>query len=302
MGLDPDISLAKNSHTRCTSRKDRRFADFREATLKSRLFINQELLEGEIVPLEWGTAAIYSARSPDRNQNGDSNEDSAAVLRLGKNTAVLAVADGCGGLRGGRQASGIAITHLRKSIINALKEDRELRYGILNGFEEANKQVIEMGIGAATTLAALEIQGNRVRPYHVGDSTIMVVGQRGKIKKQTVSHSPVGYAVEGGFLDENSAMFHKDRHLISNMIGAADMHIEVGPPIELAVRDTVILATDGLSDNLNTQEIVDTIRTGPLDRSLKTLSEKARDRMQNPGNGHPSKLDDLTFIVYRLKN
>lgn len=275
---------------------------FGEATLESRLFINQDLQEGEIVSLESGNAAIYSAPSPDRNREGDANEDSAAVFQLGEKTAVLAVADGCGGLRGGQQASGIAITLLKKSITDALKEERDLRYGILNGFEQANKKVLEMGIGAATTLAALEIQGNRVRPYHAGDSTIIVVGQRGKIKKQTVAHSPVGYAVEGGFLDEASAMFHEDRHLISNMIGASDMHIEIGPPIELAARDTVILATDGLSDNLNTLEIIDTIRTGSLGKSLKALSERARGRMQNPGNGNPSKLDDLTFIVYRLKN
>jgi serine/threonine protein phosphatase PrpC len=270
--------------------------------LKSRLFINQDLQEGEVVSLEGGTAAVFTARSPDRNRNGDSNEDSAAVFPLGERTAVLAVADGCGGLRGGQQASGIAITLLRKSITDALKEDRELRYGILNGFEQANKQVIDMGIGAATTLAVLEIQGNRVRPYHVGDSTIIVTGQRGKIKNQTAAHSPVGYAVEGGFLDEKSAMFHEDRHLISNMIGSADMRIEVGPTIKLAARDTVILATDGLSDNLDTQEIVTAIRTGPIDRSMKTLCSSARDRMQNPGNGHPSKLDDMTFIVFRLKS
>ncbi len=298
----PDISLAKKSPTRCTPEKAVALRIFGEATLESRLFINQDLQEGEIVSLESGNAAIYSARSPDRNRNGDSNEDSAAVLRLGENTAVLAVADGCGGLRGGQQASGIAITLLEKSITDALKEERDLRYGILNGFEQANKHVLEMGIGAATTLAALEIQGNRVRPYHVGDSTIIVVGQRGKIKTQTVAHSPVGYAVEGGFLDEATAMFHEDRHLISNMIGAADMHIEIGPTIELAARDSVILATDGLSDNLNTQEIVDAIRKGPLDGSLKALSERAHRRMHNPGNGNPSKLDDLTFIVYRLKN
>ena len=177
-----------------------------------------------------------------------------------------------------------------------------MRYGILNGFEQANKQVVEMGIGAATTLAVLEIQGNRVGPYHVGDSTIIVVGQRGKIKRQTAAHSPVGYGVEGGFLDEKSAVFHEDRHLISNMIGSADMHIEIGPTIELAARDTVILATDGLSDNLDTEEIVNAIRKGPLDKSLEALSSIARDRMQNPGNGHPSKLDDMTFIVFRLKS
>ena len=108
----PDILLAKNSRTRCTPPKAVALRIFGEATLESRLFINQDLQEGEIVSLESGNAAIYSARSPDRDRNGDSNEDSAAVLKLGENTAVLAVADGCGGLRGGQQASGLAITLL----------------------------------------------------------------------------------------------------------------------------------------------------------------------------------------------
>ena len=123
-----------------------------------------------------------------------------------------------------------------------------LRAAILDGLERANQRVLELGIGAATTLAVAEIAGTTLRPYHVGDSSILVVGQRGKMKLQTMLHSPTGYAVEAGLLDEADALHHEERHLISNMVGAVDMRIEVGSAIRLALRDTVLLATDGSSE------------------------------------------------------
>ncbi|UCG52604.1 MAG: serine/threonine-protein phosphatase [Candidatus Latescibacterota bacterium] len=272
----------------------------REAGLKTRLFINEELHPGEILSLGRGTAAVYSARTPDHSH--DTNEDGAAIISLDAETAVLAVADGVGGARGGEQASGLAIKSLCRAIESTVGEERELRDGILDGFEKANHTVIDMAIGAASTLAAVEIEGNHVRPYHVGDSTIIVVGQRGKIKTKTIAHSPVGYGVEGGFLDENAAMNHKDRDVISNMIGSTEMHIQVGPILKLARRDTVLLASDGLSDNLHTEEIVDLIRKGPLESSVKALSEKATSRMLNPNGENPSKADDLTFVLFRLNS
>lgn len=266
--------------------------------MDTRLFMNEELCPGEVFALGGGVAAVYTARAPD--QERERNEDAAAVIPLSADAGVLAVADGVGGSRGGDQASSLAVKSLCDAITSAVSEDRELRYGILNGFETANRSVIDMGIGAATTLAAVEIDGNRIRPYHVGDSKIIVVGQRGKLKTKSVDHSPVGYAVEGGFLDEDAAMNHKDRHLISNIIGSADMRIEVGPVIKLAKHDTVLLASDGLSDNLSTDEIVELIRKGPLETSVAALSERVKKRMLNPNGGSPSKPDDLTFVLFRL--
>ncbi|MEJ2720235.1 MAG: protein phosphatase 2C domain-containing protein [bacterium] len=266
--------------------------------MDARLFMNEELCPGEIVALGGGIAVVYTARAPD--QDREKNEDAAAIIPLGPTSGVLAVADGVGGSRGGDQASSLAVRSLHDAIISAVTEDRELRYGILNGFETANRLVIDMGIGAATTLAAVEIEGNRIRPYHVGDSKIIVVGQRGKMKTKSVDHSPVGYAVEGGFLDEDAAMNHEDRHLISNSIGSADMRIEVGPIIKLAKHDTVLLASDGLSDNLSTDEIVELIRKGPLETSVAALSGRVKQRMLNPNGGLPSKPDDLTFLLFRL--
>ena len=52
--------------------------------------------------------------------------------------------------------------------------------------------------------------------------------------------------------------------MLFNVIGSSDMRVEVGPALQLAARDTVLLASDGLFDNLYIDEIVDTIRRGPL--------------------------------------
>jgi serine/threonine protein phosphatase PrpC len=125
------------------------------------------------------------------------------------------------------------------------------------------------------------------------------VGQRRKVKLQTVSHSPVGYAVEAGLIDEHEAMHHDERHVVSNMVGAVDMRIEVGSPIRLAPRDTALLATDGLFDNLNPAEVVDIVRAGPLDRAANDLAARAAERMRTPDAKHASKPDDLTFVLYR---
>ena len=94
------------------------------------------------------------------------------------------------------------------------------------------------GVGAATTLTVVEIEGESVRPFHVGDSFMLITGQRGKVKSRTIPHSPTGYAVASGLLDEKEALHHDERHVISNVIGSAEMRIDVGSPIELAPKDT----------------------------------------------------------------
>jgi serine/threonine protein phosphatase PrpC len=154
-------------------------------------------------------------------------------------------------------------------------------------------------VGAATTLAVAEIQGDRMRPYHVGDSLILLVGQRGKLKLESVSHSPVGFAVEAGVLDRREALHHEDRHLVSNILGAPDMRIEIGSERALAARDTLLLASDGLSDNLHVREIAERIRRGPVGEAAEALAATARRRMFDPREDEPSKPDDLTLLVFR---
>jgi serine/threonine protein phosphatase PrpC len=260
--------------------------------------VDGEMEEVATHALACGEVAVFSCRSPGRD---GPNEDSAAVLPFGDGAYVLAVADGLGGGRSGARASALAIEALAAAMAEAQREQWPLRTAVLNGIERANETVLGLGIGAGTTLSAVEIAEGAMRTYHVGDSLILLIGQRGRLKLQTVAHSPVGFAVESGLLDEGEAMHHEQRHLVSNVIGASDMRVEVGSQLRIAARDTLLLASDGLSDNLHTVEIVALLRTGALDAACDRLAELARARMVAPSEGEPSKPDDLTFVAFRRR-
>jgi serine/threonine protein phosphatase PrpC len=115
---------------------------------------------------------------------------------------------------------------------------------------------------------------------------------------QTLPHSPVGYAVEAGILDVRRALHHEDRHLVSNLLGAPDMRIDVGPRVRLRQRDTVVLGSDGLFDNLHVSEVVEIVRGGPLEPTAADLAGRCRARMTANGNA-PCHPDDLTFALFR---
>ncbi len=265
-------------------------------TLSATVYSEAEMDEVEATSLGCGLAVVSSTRSPAKITP---NEDTAALIPVNDRAAVLAVADGLGGVRNGQLAASIAVEALCAALSEAADAD-DLRTPILNGIERANREVQRKGIGSATTLAVIEIRDRVIRPYHVGDSMILVTGQRGKVKLQTVSHSPIGFAVESGFLDEREAMHHEDRHLVSNYVGSQEMRIEIGAPLILAPRDTLLLASDGLFDNLHIPEIVERTRKGPLDTAVRKLVSDATARMKRPANGRPSKPDDLTVVAFRL--
>lgn len=260
------------------------------------VYVDQNHAAAEMFSFAGGRVAVLSRCSP---QKTTSNEDAALLISTGSDSGVIAVADGCGGMAAGAQASRIAVETLR-SAVHASQAD-SFRSAILDGIEKANRLVRELGMGAATTLAAVEIDQRIVRPYHVGDSTVLLVGNRGRVKLQTRSHSPVAYAVEAGVLSEEEAIHHEDRHLVSNVVGSADTHIEIGPRRRMAPRDTLLIASDGLFDNLHMEEIVELVRKGPLRHAAKNLASAAAERMTHSGPDHPSKPDDLTFILYRLR-
>lgn len=243
-----------------------------------------------------GQAVFFTARAPGKTTP---NEDCLALLPFDEESGVLIVADGLGGLPAGSTASQLAIENMTQVLREATTDAIPLRDAILNGIERANEAILQQASGMATTLAVIEIQANTIRHYHVGDAMIMLTGQRGKLKAYTVSHSPVGYAVEAGMLDEEEAVHHEERHIVSNVVGATDMSISIGSTLQLAKRDTLLLASDGLFDNLYMEEIVEVIRKGPLASAAKKLVSLCQQRMQQPQQGVPSHADDLSFILYR---
>lgn len=247
-----------------------------------------------------GTAVVYTHRAPEK---ATANEDAAAVLPAGASGSVLVVADGMGGRPAGEGASKILIDEIADRVRRAQEDGPyDLRPAVMDAIENANRKVLALGVGAGATLAAVEIGAAGARTYHVGDSQIVIVGGRGKMKLQTIAHSPVGYGVEAGLIKESDALHHDERHLISNLVGASDMRIEVGSPRRLATRDTIVIGSDGLFDNLSVPEIAEIVRKGPLDVAGRKLVSKCQGRMAAPDAATPSKPDDLTFILFRARN
>jgi serine/threonine protein phosphatase PrpC len=270
----------------------------RSAGKHVRLFLGEHDREQADATLPLGEVCVRSVRSPDKTTP---NEDAAAVIQVGADSLVLAVADGVGSTAGAREASNAAVQTLSRILEDVPRDEPQLRPAILDAVEQANKTVLGIAPrGAATTLVVAQLTSAQLRCYHVGDSELLAVGQRGRIKQRVVPHSPTGFAVEAGLLDEDEAVRHDQRHVLFNVIGSPDMRVEVGPALDLAARDTVLLASDGLFDNLFIDEIVDSIRVGPLNLAADRLVERVRVRMA--GNGatdQPCKPDDLTIVLYR---
>jgi len=263
---------------------------------------NIAMLDGATEPdsieaqLGGGSIVAYTDRSPDKETE---NEDTVAAIPYGDDAVVLAVADGVGGLPAGRRASQTAITKLAETLQAAMTESMLLRTAILDGIEAANQAVLDIGNGAATTMTVVTIEGLIARTYQVGDSEAIIVGQRGRIKSQTMVHSPTGFAVEAGFLGKREALHHEERHLVSNFIGTNDMRIDIGPAVKLRPRDTVLLASDGLTDNIHIDEVINIMRKGPLDKAIESMTRLAHHRMTNESKLQPSKPDDLSVILFR---
>ncbi|MGI9316842.1 MAG: PP2C family protein-serine/threonine phosphatase [bacterium] len=239
--------------------------------------------------------AAFTARSPIKQT---ANEDCAGWIRLARDRWVFMVADGLGGLPAGDAASRLAVATILDQL-DTVANGEDARSVILNGIDKANQAILHSGTGGATTLVVVEFDQGVIRPYHIGDAMTLVTGQRGLVKFETVSHSPTGYMEEAGLLNEEDAMRHAERHIVSNVLGSDDMRLEIGPRIALAKFDTAILASDGLRDNLSQEQVVTTIRKGPLEKCLGRLAKNCRAVMAGEDGGAHGHPDDLTMVALR---
>lgn len=232
----------------------------------------------------------------------DRNEDAAGVWHFADDSVVCAVADGMGGTPAGQLAARLAIEHLDASL-RAMTREPSRRSPILDAFENANEAILERAPGSGTTLVVAEVVGSAVRVYNVGDSGALMVGQRGRVKLETTHHSPVGYGVAAGLIDSEKALHHEDRHFLSNHVGSREMHIEIGSPRQQAPRDTLLVASDGLFDNVGPARVVELVRRGRLAECTRRLAAESFDRMGRAAErGAGGKPDDLTVVLARRRS
>lgn len=273
--------------------------------LHSFAWCEHESAEVEMLDFLGGEVAFFTSRCPSRTSSP--SDDAACVIEVSDERGLLAVADGVGGQASGNEAARCVVEGLVESCfeleLDTGVELRGLRGEILDTIELANREILGWGIGAATTLTAIEVAGDTFRHFHVGDSGALVTSNRGNVKFATIGHAPIAQAVEIGLIDQEEAFHHEDQNLITNCLGSAELKVEVGSFQTFAIRDTLLLASDGLFDNVSREQIARSVSKGELQEQVSRLADLAMKRMSGQSKGFqglmPGKEDDLTIVCYR---
>lgn len=257
---------------------------------------NAELEE----PRDWELGDFHVALYTQKKRDHDANQDSIGLMSDGEGVTIIAVADGVGGHAQGDVASKIAIEQVLSTVEKAAPS-ASYQAEILKAFEKANRKVLELNSGAATTLIVMELTKEWVRYYCAGDSALEVLGGRGKTKYRSVGHSSLDLAVEAGLVESHDAPVESDlRNTITNMVGSKDMRIEMGARYYLDSQDVVVMGSDGLFDNVITDEVLTGVKAKDSLKVCQALAADAQRQMYHPEQADAdrySKPDDISIAV-----
>ena len=245
---------------------------------------------------------------------GKNNEDRYAVasfvLDKRDRTPVLfaVLADGIGGHRAGEVAAELAVNHMMQVV--AKSDGRHIRDTIEDAVLEASDAIAahagsnENLRGMGATCATAWIVGDKLHTAYVGDSRIYLI-RGGRIQQLTVDHTWVQEAMEKGILTPEAARQHPNVHVIRRYLGSptppdadfrlklfndeGDQHAENNQGLQLQRSDIVLLCSDGLTDLVWNDEILELIRSKP---NLKEAS-RALIELANSRGGH----DNITVVL-----
>ncbi|MES1248604.1 MAG: Stp1/IreP family PP2C-type Ser/Thr phosphatase [Actinomycetota bacterium] len=229
------------------------------------------------------------ARASDTGRKRRHNEDSYVVA-----PPLFAVADGMGGAQAGEVASKLAAAALEESDPGSLSGPDKL----VSLIQEANRRVFERASsdpatsGMGTTMTVALVEGQQVTIGHVGDSRAYLV-RDGKLEQLTEDHSLVNELLKSGKLSREEAEIHPQRSVITRAVGT-DPDVDVDAfVVDASTGDIFLLCSDGLTDMVGDDDILDVVAKTPddLDRVTKSLVAAA-----NRSGGE----DNITVIAFRI--
>ena len=235
-----------------------------------------------------------SFRSAGRSDVGlvrNNNEDSGFI---GKH--FLLVADGMGGHAAGELASSTTVAIVAQVDTNKEKlEDLESKLieipkVITKELKNAiNKDSSRAGMG--TTLTAAVIQDNFLKVAHVGDSRAYLVRNK-QISRITKDQTYIQSLIDNNEITESEAKNHPQRSLLLQAIDGITESIPVITSIEILENDKIVLCSDGLTNVVTDEEILEIVNQFDYVGAVSALIEKALE------NGGP---DNITVIVADLQ-
>lgn len=192
------------------------------------------------------------------------NQDAYNIVEFGHDRALMIVCDGMGGAKSGNVASSMAaeafVAEVRRSQRLALSVER-VKQILLGALELANKAVYEHAklgdeySGMGTTLVAAFLLKNTAVVINVGDSRAYHFSAQG-VYQVTRDHSIVELMVQRGELTPEQAKTYPGKNLITRAVGTepeveGDLYVQ-----ELHKDDCLLLCSDGLSNEMDDQEIL----------------------------------------------
>lgn len=203
------------------------------------------------------------------------------------------VADGMGGHKAGDYASRYTIERVVASVSrNTGEEPVAIMKEAINKANEllvAESREDESKSGMGTTLVIGTIIGNKLFVANIGDSRLYVVGQN--MRQITRDHSLVDEMVRLGEINADEARVHPDKNIITRAVGTSD-HVEADFfEVEITADDTILLCTDGLTNMVRDDEILDIIKK--YDNAQAATMQLVKEANANGGR------DNITVMIIK---
>ena len=225
----------------------------------------------------------------------ENNEDALLV----REPYLFAVADGMGGYAAGEIASR-AILKAFEAATHSLRHqqgEQNIHKVLVEAFDKANTHVFKMAVsndkytGRGTTMTALYLPGDGTAYCcHVGDSRLYTY-REGNLVQVTRDHTYVADLQASGEITEEEAFIHPQRHVLMKALGVEESVRADSLHFKLLPDDRLLLCSDGLSDMLRQQEILDLMGGEDINSVADQLLERS---LCNGGR------DNVSFILIDL--
>lgn len=213
--------------------------------------------------------------------------------------SLFIVADGMGGCNAGEIASSMAINLIREYIWNCnIKEitaNDQINEVIKSAIQYANQKVYKKSIldskciGMGTTLTMAILYSNKIYIGHVGDSRLYIIREN-NIKKLTKDHSLVEELIQCGTIKPEEAFNHPQKNIITRALGTEYVLEIDGYEYEINCGDYILLCTDGLSNCVSEDNIVNIINDG--NKNIELICDELIEISKQNGG-----YDNITAII-----
>lgn len=225
----------------------------------------------------------------------NSNQDACFTGRLYENTLLVIVCDGMGGAKAGNIASETAVKsiseYVGKSFRKTMQAD-DMAEMLKNALISANIEIYDMSrknteySGMGTTAVIAIVQNESAVICHVGDSRAYLIND--EITQLTKDHSIVQSLIESGKLTPDEAKAHPRKNVITKALGAEEDIVPDTVTVSLNTNDNLLFCTDGLTNFVETPDILKIFTTNEINNVASTLVECAN---QNGGG------DNITVVT-----